>query len=617
MKNIFCVLFFFVFFNTAKANIDFSRGWNPIVPNKVNDIYIPAGHSQFNGLLNSHVLINMEQRLLKIDSALLLSGFVHRPGAQTWIGEHMGKFLFSATNTYRYTSDERIKALMDDMLHKYIATQLPDGYLGTYLPKDYWSSWDVWAHKYAIIGLLSYYSVTGYEPALETAKKAADLICRTFGEEPGKLDLNKSGSQAGMASGSILEPMIDLYRYTGDEKYFQFAKYIIRNWEAATGPKIVSSLEQYGKVTKVGNAKAYEMMSCIVGILKYYKLTGDTRYLKAAQIAWDDIVDNRLYLTGTASAHERFQSDHNLPAEANDKMGEGCVTMTWIQFNEQMLKITGELKYVEQIEKAVYNHLLAAENPQTGCVSYYTSLQGVKPYKCNQLNSCCLSSIPMGISSLTNLIWGNVNNKFSIMLYEPGEMSDSITASDGSKILLNIKAASNFPSDGKVVYIVNPSSNKKFAIQFRIPSWSANYTLTVNGVKQKTGNDLVKLEREWKPNDKIVVRFDMPLQLIEGGPSYPGYIAYKRGPQVLALDSLLNPAYTNTLPVLLKKDSRFTIKNVNHVLPKGWIGDQAYAIGLKEDKKQKLFILVPFADAGQQATRQQVWIRSNDALPGK
>jgi DUF1680 family protein len=298
-------------------------------------------------------------------------------------------------------------------------------------------------------------------------------------------------------------------------------------------------------------------------------------------------------------------------------MGEGCVTMTWIQFNEQMLKITGELKYVEQIEKAVYNHLLAAENPQTGCVSYYTSLQGVKPYKCNQLNSCCLSSIPMGISSLTNLIWGNVNNKFSIMLYEPGEMSDSITASDGSKILLNIKAASNFPSDGKVVYIVNPSSNKKFAIQFRIPSWSANYTLTVNGVKQKTGNDLVKLEREWKPNDKIVVRFDMPLQVIEGGPSYPGYIAYKRGPQVLALDSLLNPAYTNTLPVLLKKDSRFTIKNVNHVLPKGWIGDQAYAIGLKEDKKQKLFILVPFADAGQQATRQQVWIRSNDALPGK
>jgi DUF1680 family protein len=617
MKIIFCMLFFFILFNTAKSNPDPGRGWNPIVPNKVQEIYIPAGHSQFTGLLNSHVIINLEKRLLKIDSTVLLSGFHHRPGTQTWVGEHMGKFLFSASNTYRYTGDERIKVLMDGLMQQYIATQLPDGYLGTYLSKDYWSSWDVWAHKYAIIGLLNYYSVTGYEPALQTAKKAADLICRTFGDEPGKLDLNKSGSQAGMASGSILEPMIDLYRYTGDDKYLGFAKYILRNWETGTGPKIVSAIEQYGKVTKVGNAKAYEMMSCIVGILKYYKLTGESRYLKAAQIAWQDIVDNRLYLTGTASAHERFQADHSLPAEPNDKMGEGCVTMTWIQFNEQLLKITGDLKYAAQIENAVYNHLFAAENPQTGCVSYYTALQGEKPYKCNQLNSCCLSSIPMGISSITNLIWGKINNEFSVLLYEPGEMSDTITTTDGSRVLLNIKARADFPNDGKFSYIINPSSSKNFVLNFRIPGWAANFKVSVNGVKQRADSLSIKLQRQWKASDKVVVQFDMPLEVIAGGASYPGYIAYKRGPQVLALDSVLNPGYKRTLPAAYKKDSRFTIKNARHVLPKGWIGGQAYAIGLKEDKKQTLFVLVPFADAGQQATRQQVWIRSNDVVQNK
>ncbi|HMH22517.1 MAG TPA: beta-L-arabinofuranosidase domain-containing protein [Puia sp.] len=581
----------------------------PVVPNKVQEKYVPAGLSRLNGLLNDHVMINLEKRLLRIDSATLLTGFERRPGPQTWVGEHIGKFLFSASNTYRYTHDQRLKELMEDMLKRYIATQLPDGYLGTYLAKDYWSGWDVWAHKYAIVGLINYYSVTGYSPALQAAIKAGDLICRTFGDEPGKLDLNKSGKQVGMASGSILEPMIDLYRYTGDQKYLSFAGYILHNWETATGPKILGGLEQYGKVTKVGNGKAYEMMSCFVGILKYYTLTGDTRYLKAMQIAWQDIVDNRLYITGTASEHERFQDDHILSAETRDKMGEGCVTMSWIQFNEQLLKITGEIKYVEEIEKAVYNHLFAAENPGTGCVSYYTALQADKPYSCNQLNSCCLSSIPMGISSIPGLVWGNIDNEFSVLLYEAGEVSDSITAADGSRLLLQIKATTTFPSDGKAIYRINPSSGKKFSINFRIPAWSAHYTLTVNGVKQDiAGGHSVKVERVWKSNDRVIVRFDMPLQVLDGGLSYPGFIAFRRGPQVLAMDAVFNPPGKDLLPVSFDKDSKFAIHTANNVLAEGWVGKQAYSITLDTDKKRRLFILVPFADAGQQSTRQQVWI---------
>jgi len=618
MKKILSIILFCIAVHTANATIDPTVTWNPIVPNKVQEKYIPASLHQLNGLLNNHVMINLEKRLLRIDSAILLSGFVHRPGSQTWIGEHTGKFLYSASNTYRYTHDKRIKALMDDMLKKYIATQLPDGYLGTYLPKEYWSEWDVWAHKYAIVGLLNYYSVTGYKPALQTAIKAADLICRTFGDEPGKLDLNKSGHHVGLAAGSILEPMIDLYRYTGDQKYLSFAKYILRNWETATGPKLMSGLGQYGKVTMVGNAKAYEMLSCFVGVLKYYQLTGDTQYLKAMQTAWQDIADNRLYITGTASADERFQDDLKLPAENKDKMGEGCVTMSWIQFNEQLLKITGEVKYVEEIEKAVYNHLLAAENPETGCVSYYTALQGAKPYKCDQGFSCCLSSVPMGISMIPDLVWGNINNEFSVLFYENGVVKDSVVAADGSKLLLQMKSTTDFPSTGKVSYLINPSSNKKFAINFRIPTWSTNYTLSVNGVKQSiTGNQTLKVERVWKANDKVIVHFDMPLQVINGGPSYPGYIAFKRGPQVLALDAVLNPKDAAVLLGSDNKDAKFVVNDANNILTKGWIGNQVYRISFASDKKQKTLIFVPFADAGQQSTMQQVWIAFGDALIDK
>src|SRR5450756_1026395 len=114
----------------------------PIIPDKIASRYFPASSEKLEGWLNAHVRINLEKRLLLIDSATLLSGFVHRPGAQTWIGEHVGKFLSSAAKTYRYTHDAALKQLADDMVRKYLVTQLPDGYMGTYLPKDYWTEWD-------------------------------------------------------------------------------------------------------------------------------------------------------------------------------------------------------------------------------------------------------------------------------------------------------------------------------------------------------------------------------------------------------------------------------------------------------------------------------------------
>jgi DUF1680 family protein len=593
----------------VKASVDSTARWQPIIANTVEEKYVPATLESFSGLLNDHIYINLNKRLLQIDSGILLSGFVHRPGSQTWIGEHVGKFLFSASQTYAYTHDEKIKALMDDMVRKYIATQMPDGYIGTYLLKDRWTAWDVWAHKYAIIGLLNYYSITGYAPALETAKKAADLICRTFGTGAGQLDLNTHGEHAGLAPGSILEPMIDIYRYTGDKKYLAFAKYILSNWESATGPKMLTNLQKYGDVTKVGDAKAYEMMSCFVGILKYYKLTGDEKYFTILKTAWQDIVDKRLYITGTASVGEIFLADYKLPATNDVHMGEGCVTVTWVQFNEQMLKITGEVKYAEEIEKAVYNHLFAAENPETGCVSYYTALQGAKPYRCDQGFSCCLSSIPRGISLIPNFVWGKINKQFTVLMYEPGTVKDAITADDGSTISLQLTAATNFPADGSVVYTVTPSAAKKFTINFRIPSWADNYRLSINGEAQTiTGTDEVSINRVWQSNDKVQVEFDLDVHVIKGGPSYPNSIAFKRGPQVLAVDSTLNAGDIKALPVVYNSGTGFTIRDATANLPTNWVGKQAWYIGVDNIKQTRALLLVPFADAGQQSSSVQVWL---------
>ena len=592
-------------------NLNKIKLYEPIIPNLIKDKFVPARYQEIDGFLGYRMNVNLEKRLLLIDSTTLLSGFRKRPGAQVWLGEHVGKFLFSASNTYKYTNDARIKKLADDIVRQYIACQLPDGYLGTYLPKDYWTEWDVWAHKYAIIGLLNYYSVTGDQKALNAAKKAGDLICNTFGDAPGKRDLMTAGWHVGLAPGSILEPMADLYRFSGDKKYLNFCEYILRAFEHSNGPRIISGLEKYGQVTKVGNGKAYEMLSCFLGILKYYKITGDIRYLKPLERAWKDICANRLYITGTSSVDEHFQEDGIMPAENKNSMGEGCVTTTWMQFNLQLLQITGDHKYSDEIERTVYNHLFAAENPQTGCVSYYTALQGVKPYKCDQGFSCCLSSIPRGISLIPDVVWGKVNGIFSIMMVESGVVTDTIIADNHSTVALTIESSTKFPLEGSVKYKITPSATNKFGLNFRVPGWAKNYTATVGKNMYKgIAGSLLNINRIWSKNDILNVHFEIPVEVLSGGKSYPGKIALKRGPQVLAVDKTLNIGI-DSLKLLNYKAVNLKITDYAGLFPSDWSWKQGYEVPMEVDHKPKSILMVPFSEAGQMGGEIETWIGAN------
>ncbi|MDE3142690.1 MAG: glycoside hydrolase family 127 protein, partial [Bacteroidota bacterium] len=490
----------------------------------------------------------------------------------------------SAFDSSPYDDHERIKKQMDRMMFELIHSQLDNGYLGTYVPSEYWTSWDVWSHKYNLYGLLAYYTTTGYQPALEACKRMGDLLCSTFGNGPGQRDIILAGEHMGMAATSVLDPMVELYKYTGDKKYLDFCYYILDAWEHANGPKIISALLSTGKVTKVGNGKAYEMLSNLVGLTKLYRVTGDEKLLKPVLIAWQDIVANRLYITGTTSSMEYFQDDDVLPAAAKDHIGEGCVTVTWIQLNQSLLSITGDVKYLEEIEKSVYNHLLAAENPQTGCVSYYTPLMDKKPYSCDI--TCCTSSVPRGIAMIPYFTFGKVNNIPTLMLYENALYKETITTADKKNIDVSLKVETGFPEHGNVLIFVNTSADAAFPIALRIPSWCENFIAKVGDEEFKSvSNQYLTIDRVWKAGDKIKISFDIPLKELSGGKSYPDQIAFKRGPQVLAYDSDLNTK------VLLKR----------------WIGTQVYDVILKNEMKQKI-VVVPFADAGQTSADVKVWL---------
>jgi DUF1680 family protein len=564
---------------------------------------------KLDGYLNERLNANLVQRLLNIDETGILECYYNRPGKQTRIGEYAGKYLHAASKAWVFSKNEQLKTQMDRILDILIACQKEDGYLGTYLPANNWKNWDVWAHKYNLLGMLSYYSVTGYRPALDASVKVGDLICRTFGEMEGQLNIIESSGHVGMASTSILEPMTELYRYTGDEKYLDFCYYILKAYDYENGPKIISTLNKIGKVDKVANAKAYEMMSNLIGIVKLYQLTGNEKLLNAAENAWKDISTYKLYITGTSSKEEFFQEDFVLPANSDVRMGEGCVTTTWLQFSQALYYLKGESRFIDEIEKTIYNHLLAAENPQTGCVSYYTALQGRKPFRCTINAHCCLASIPRGIVAIPELAYTkNADNGFSINLYSSGMIEDKINTKEGKEVPVECTIESKFPEEGLVILRLNPSTKANFRLALRVPIWTKNFKVrvddkTFNGIP---GNYLA-IEQIWNTNSTILISFDLNVQVLKGGKSYPDYIAVKIGSQVLAVDQALNPEFEELDKITLGTPRLVPLSKA--LLPEGWIGSQIYSTNAFYKGKPIELKLVPFADAGQINGDIRVWIK--------
>ena len=529
---------------------------NPKVPNKIISQNIPFPYEDIDleGYLQERLNANLYQRLLNIDETGILDCFYNRPGNQTWVGEYAGKYLHAASRAWRYSHNQQLKKQMDRIVDILIESQKDDGYLGTYLPKNYWKDWDVWAHKYDLLGLLSYYSATNYKPALETCIKIGDLLCKTFGNKKGQLNIIDAGYHVGMAPCSVLEPMTYLYRFTGDKKYLDFCNYIIDSYETENGPKIVSTLLRVGRVDKVANGKAYEMMSNLIGIVKLYQLTDNEKLINAAKIAWDDIAKNRLYITGTSSKGEHFQDNDVFPAENEDHIGEGCVSTTWIQFSQALFDLTGDAKYVDEMEKTIFNHLFAAENPLTGCVSYYTALQGQKPYRCTIDGHCCLASVPRAIAAIPEFVYSKyVDDGFAVNIYSSGEVKDVIRTKEGKEVAFQFSIDSNFPKSGKISIHLNPDKESNFKVALRVPSWCKDFNATIADKQYKgVSGEYLVIEKNWETNSIIDITFDLNTQEFAGGESYPGFVAVKNGTQVLAFDQNLNPEIKNINELKIK-----------------------------------------------------------------
>ena len=572
---------------------------------------------RLTGWAGMRIQANEMNRLVKLDPARLLEGYRKRPGRQSWDGEHVGKWLHAATLAWVYTGDPALRKKLDEVVAELSKCQLEDGYLGTYLDKDRWTDWDVWAHKYNLLGLITYMRYTGNREPLPVCRRMGDLLCRTFGDDGEKRDILKAGHHVGMAPTSVLEPMVLLYRLTGEPRYLDFCKYILRAWEQPNGPKIVSTLLTAKREDQVGNGKAYEMLSCLNGALEYYRTTGDRPLLEACRNAWQDIVDHRLYLTGASSYGELFHDDFDLPNVAN--VGETCVTVTWLQFNAQLLRLTGEARFADQLEHVVLNQLFGAQRPDGCAWGYYVQMEGKKPYSESLDGHCCLSSGPRGVALIPTFAASTDAEGVVVNLYDAG--TARLTMRDGTPVTLVTET--QYPGDAGIRIAVDTAATQPFALKLRIPAWCRSASIQVNGEKDGTtpgGDGYVALRRTWKRGDAVELNFKLEPRVIVGDHKNQGKAALGYGPLVLAADdALLADAGQKVSTIALPGVELAGLDVQPEPAPepvKTWPGARVFRVkaaarkssaGLKAGSPLTIR-LIPFADAGASGTPYRVWL---------
>jgi hypothetical protein len=560
---------------------------------------------QVGGWLGARIMANATNRLLMVDTEPFLAGYRQKPGSHPWIGEHVGKWMHAATLAWAYTGDVRLRAKLDRVASDLIAAQEPDGYLGTYVPEKRFglyqgADWDVWSHKYNMLGLLSYYQYTGNESALTACRKMGDLLIQTFGPE--KKSILSAGTHMGMAATSVLEPVVLLYRCTGDKRYLDFARYLVQSWDEPNGPRISQALLTEKQVNKTANGKAYEMLSNLVGLCELARATGERPLLDPVLNAWRDIVSKRLYLTGSASQGEHFRGDFDLPNHSGAHVAETCVTTTWLQLNLQLLRLTGDAKFADELEKTLYNHLAAAQNPRGDDWCYFTPLEGKKPYDAGI--TCCHSSGPRGmaLAPLQAYLKGKSDGA-DALLVSTFENSSVTLELGGNQV--RVRQQSKFPWQGTSELRLQLSRPARFAMLVRVPPWSTPMALSINGQAMSYAIQkgwAVIPARRWSAGERVDIGYHLGPRMVQGEHNNKGLAALQWGPFVLAYDNALNREFPPANMAGFADDQPARLNMAG-----GPVQVSANVV-FQGQSGARPAVFVPFADAGASGGEYRVWL---------
>jgi hypothetical protein len=284
--------------------------------------------------------------------------------------------------------------------------------------------------------------------------------------------------------------------------------------------------------------KAYEMMSCFEGLCELYRATGKREYLEAAIKLAEGVRREEATLVGVGTSNEIWYDGANKQTEVAQKPMETCVTVTWMKLCDQLLRLTGDARYADELEKNLYNGLLGAMMPDGQWWAYFSGVMGVRVPSYVQHDdvglSCCVVNGPRAL--MLTPFWAFMQSADGpvVNLYAPG------TAQLGE---VKLETSGDYPVSDHVEIKVTPAKAKEFTLTLRIPAWSKQTVLRVNGKTLAVTPGYARIRRTWRKGDRVAITFDMHGRVVE----LNGQVALQRGPVVLSLDNRLTPAAASTV----------------------------------------------------------------------
>lgn len=541
---------------------------------------LPPGTVKLTGDFDRRLRRGIENHLKVLDCRKLADCFRERRNPFA-TGEFWGKTVRSMVASCEYAADPGLRRLVIAAAADLLSAQTPDGCLSTYAYEEQPKSSDLWDRKYCLLGLEAAYRL-GRDPAVLAAMvRLADYTIGQIGPPPKVRIVDTGWAFAGIESSSILEPMVRLYRLTGHSRHLDFARYIVEE-EGACGRADLFAAALAGVPPKdIGDngdpsqsiAKAYESMSCFEGLVEYHRVTGESRWREAAVRYYEMVRDQEISLLGSGGADRPFNFGPGAGEQWNalateqtnpdlDRMMETCVTVTWMKFCFQLLRLTGQSRIADQIERSMYNALAGAQRPDGAYYDYFQKFNGIRGSKvgfgadiAGFPLSCCTANGPAGLALIPQVAVMSSASGPVVNLYLPG--SFEVPLAGGNAVRLEINT--DYPRGEEIAIRVAPRCPVRFAIALRVPEWSERNSLAINGKAVEVASGAYAIvEREWRAGDRLELVLDLRCRLVPAprGSNRAGdnFQALVRGPVLLARDRRLGGDLD--APVAIQADAR-------------------------------------------------------------
>jgi len=558
--------------------------------------------------------------------------------------------VFSDSDIYKWTeavgfalqSGDRpdLRATSAKMIDEVVAVQEPSGYLNTYYqddrkslrmtPQTQSTGHELYNIGHMLQGAIAYYRGTGDRELLDAGIRFVDdFLLPNYGPAP-KKPIVSGHPEIEMA-------LIELYRITGDRRQLDLAGYILRGDKRAEFPErrtiYMFSGTPFTARTKLEGHAVRAMYACC-GATDYYLETGDPSYWKTLNTLWDDMTATKMYVTGgvgSRSDGEAFGDAYELPNFR--AYGESCAAIGNVMWNWRMLAATGDAKFTDVIERALYNGINSGMSLDGTLYCYRNPLAFDSSTGDNIRNpwydvTCCPPNLERTVGSLPGYLYSTSADGVYVHLYENSELNWHLENGIG----LKVTQKTNYPWDGDVEIAVTPAQDTDFTFYVRVPGWADHAEVSVNGktIAGVTSGEYLPIHRRWARGDTVRLKLEVVPQVIAANPRVAddtGRVAVQRGPLIYCLEEVDQPGGVSLTDVAVNPGrhpaSQFqpefksdmlggmvVLHHTGSLYEHGASERQLYGRYLGEPAKARevpLTFIPYYAWANRQATSMQVW----------